>query len=119
VGDPGLWLPTGGDLATVAANVGLKQPPEPAGVLDQIAGLLADQGARAHTAGMLYKIVAMTRPYGPDSRLFALEAARVVLIANGFIATRISRERADGLWADVGSGACATAGDIGRRLTEL
>lgn len=117
--DPGLWLPTGGDLGTIAANVGLKQPPEPAAVLDQIAGLLADQGPRAHTAGMLYKIVAMTRPYGEDSRLFALEAARVVLIANGFIATRISRERADGLWDDVEAGRCATAADIGRRLTEL
>ena len=117
--EPGLWLPTGGDLGTIAANVGLGRPPEPAGVLDQIAGLLADQGGRAHTAGILYKIVAMTRPYGPDSRLFALEAARVVLIANGFLATRISPERADGLWADVEAGKCATAGDIGRRLTEL
>ena len=117
--DPGLWLPTGGDLETIAANVGLKQPPEPPGVLGRIAGLLADQGGRAHTAGLLYKIVAMTRPYGQDSRLFALEAARVVLIANGFIATRISRERADILWADVEAGSCATAGDIGRRLTEL
>lgn len=117
--DPELWLPTGRDLETIAVNVGLKQPPKPADVLEQTAGLLAGQGSRVHTAGMLYKIVTMTKPYGHDSRLFALEAARVLLIANGFIAGRISPERADALWGDVESGRCATAGDIGRRLTEL
>jgi hypothetical protein len=100
-------------------NIGLKQLPEPAGILSQIAGLLADQGSREHTAGLLYKIVAMTRPYGEDTRLFALEAARVVLIANGFPAARISRERADTLWLDVEAGNATTAADIGRRLVDL
>lgn len=117
--DQAIWLPTGADLETVAVNIGLKRPPEPAEVLDQIAGLLADQGGRTHTAGMLYKIVAMTRPYADDSRLFALEAARVILVANGFPAARISRDRADRLWADVEAGTASTVGDIGRRLTEL
>lgn len=115
----GIWLPTGRDLETIARNVGLAQPPEPKEILGQIAGLLADQGGRESTAGLLYKLVALTRPYGDASGLYALEAARVVLIANGFPAARINRERAAALWEDVEAGAAATAADIGRRLTEL
>jgi len=119
VPDLGLWLPSGRDLGAIAVNIGLKQLPEPSGILGQIAGLLADQGSREHTAGLLYKIVAMTRPYGEDTRLFALEAARVVLIANGFPAARISRERAESLWLDVEAGHLGTAVEIGQRLTQL
>jgi hypothetical protein len=119
VPDLGLWLPSGRDLATIAGNIGIKQVPEPEAVLGQIAGLLAEQGTREATAGLLYKLIALTRPYGEMSGLFALEAARVVLIANGFPAARISRERAEALWLDVEAGRAATAADIGRRLTEL
>jgi hypothetical protein len=115
----GLWLPSGRDLDTIARNIGIKQAPEPDGILAQIAGLLADQGTREHTAGLLYKIVAMTRPYGDASGLYALEAARVVLIANGHPAARINRERAEALWLDVEAGQAATAAEIGRRLAEL
>jgi hypothetical protein len=100
-------------------NIGLKQLPEPPGILSQIVGLLAGQGSREHTAGLPYTMVAMTSPYGEDTRLFALEAARVVFIANGFAAARISRERADTLRLDVEAGNVTTAVDIGRRLTEL
>lgn len=117
--DLGLWVPGGRDLETVAYNVGIKQPPEPDGVLGQLAGLLAEQPDRASTAGLLYKLVALTRPYAESSELFALEAARVILIANGYPAARINRERAEQLWADVESGRVATASEIGRRLTEL
>lgn len=115
----GLWLPTGADLETIARNIGIKAEPEPAGILGQVAGLLADQGSRESTAGLLYKLGALTRPYGDASGLFALEAARVVLIANGYPAARINRERAETLWLDVETGSAATAADIGQRLTEL
>jgi hypothetical protein len=115
----GIWLPAGADLETIARNIGIKSAPEPDGVLAQLAGLLADQGSRESTAGLLYKLIALTRPYGEASALLALEAARVVLIANGFPAARINPERAAALWDHVESGAAATAADIGRRLTEL
>lgn len=115
----GIWLPAGADLETIARNIGIKSAPEPDGILGQITGLLADQGSRESTAGLLYKLIALTRPYGDASALLALEAARVVLIANGFPAARIDRERAAALWEDVEVGAAATAADIGRRLTEL
>jgi hypothetical protein len=115
----GLWLPSGRDLETIARNVGVKAAPEPEGILGQIAGLLAEQGGRDATAGLLYKLVAMTRPFGEVSGLFALEAARVLLIANGFPAARISRDAAAALWEDVDAGRAATGAEIGRRLTEL
>lgn len=117
--DLGIWLPTGRDLGTIAQNIGLKRPPEPDGVLTQVAGLLVDETVRENAAGLLYRLVALTRPYGEDSGLFALEAARVVLIANAFPAARISRERADALWRDVEAGADITATEIGLRLVEL
>lgn len=112
-------MPTGRDLETIAGNVGIKQKPEPDGVLGQLAGLLAEQPDRATAAGLLYKLVTLTRPYGEYSELFALEASRVLLIANGYPAARINRERAELLWAEVETGRVATAGEIGRRLTEL
>ena len=119
VADLGIWLPTARDLETIAANIGIKQPAEPDGVLGQLAGLLAAETVREYAAGLLYKLVALTRPYGDDSAVFALEAARVVLIANGFPAARINRERAAALWDDVEAGRLATAGEIGQRIAEL
>lgn len=115
----GLWLPSGRDLETIAVNIGIKLAPEPDGILGQLSGLLADQADRVTAAGMLYKLVALTRPFGNASGLYALEAARVVLIANAFPAARINRDHAEALWLEVEAGTIATAAEIGRRITEL
>lgn len=115
----GIWLPSGADLEVIARNVGIKAPVEPDGALGHIASLLAESAERSHAAGLLYRLVAAVRPYGELTPLFALEAARVVLIANGFPAARIDRERAAALWDDVDAGGIATARDIGQRLTGL
>lgn len=117
--DVGLWLPTGRDLEVIAWNIDIKSPPEPQDALSNIASLLAAAGDRSHAAGLLYKLVAAVRPYDRLTELFALEAARVVLIANGFPAARIDRDRAAALWDDMDTGKVTTAREIGARLVDL
>lgn len=114
-----IWLPSGRDLEVIARNIDIKSPPEPEGALGHIASLLAESTDRSHAAGMLYKLAAAVRPYDGRTPLFALEAARVVLFANGFPAARIDRQRAAALWADVEAGRVAAAREIGQRLVDL
>lgn len=114
-----LWLPSGRDLEVIARNIDIKAPPEPPGALGHIASLLAEAADRSHAAGLLYKLVAAVRPFDALTPLFALEAARVVLLANGYPAVRIDRERAAALWADVDAGLVATAREIGQRIVNL
>lgn len=115
----GLWLPTGTDLEVIARNIGIGAKPEPDGALGHIASLLAESDDRTHAAGLLYRLVAAVRPYGEFTPLFALESARVVLIANGLPAARIDRDRAAALWQDVEAGRIDTAREIGRRIVDL
>lgn len=114
-----LWLPKGSDLEVIARNIGIGAKPEPDGALGHISSLLAESDDRSHAAGLLYRLVAAVRPYGEFTPLFALESARVVLIANGFPAARIDRERAAALWADVEAGRIDTAREIGQRIVGL
>lgn len=118
---PARWLPSAKELEAIARNLGVKGPAEPEGILAHLAGAIADvaEPSTAYAAGLLYKLVLMTRPYGDVSWAYALEAARVVLLANGHPAARISQERTERLRADVESGAVTGAVEIGRRLLEL
>jgi hypothetical protein len=108
-------------LETIARSLGVKSPPEPDGILAHLAALLTDtpEPTATQTAGLLYKLVLMTRPYGDESWAYALEAARVVLIANGHPAGRISQERSEQLRAEVEAGRVTSAVEIGRRLVNL
>jgi hypothetical protein len=118
---PARWLPSARELDAIARNLGVKAGPEPEGILAHLAGAVADteEPTTVYAAGLLYKLVLMTRPYGGDSWAYALEAARVVLLANGHPAARISQERSERLRADVESGALTAAVEIGRRLLDL
>lgn len=118
---PARWLPSPAELETIARNLGVKAGPEPDGILAHLAGAICDtaQPTAVYAAGLLYKLVIITRPYGDASWAYALEAARVLLIANGHIATRISRERSEQLRADVETGRVTSAVEIGQRLAEL
>ena len=114
------WRPSAHELETIARNIGLKQA-EPDGILAHLAAALHDDPAAdlATTAGLLYKLILVTRPFAENSWTFALEAARVLMIANGFPATRISYERAQALHDDVESGRLTFAAEIGQRLKDL
>ena len=118
---PARWLPSARELETIARNLGVKAPPEPDGILRHLAAAIDDtaEPTALYAAGLLYKLVLVTRPYGDVSWAYALEAARVLLITNGHMATRISQERAELLRADVEAGRVTSAAEIGRRLTEL
>lgn len=114
------WLPTRADLETIATNTGFKQP-EPFDVLNTVAAALRAEAFESteDAAGLLYQLIMATRPYAEDSWAYALEAARVVLIANGFPFRHTNHERVQALRDDVESGLLAAPSDIGRRLTAL
>lgn len=118
---PARWLPSATELETIARNLGVKALPEPDGILTHLAAAIDDipEPTALYAAGLLYKLVLMTLPYGDVSWAYALEAARVLLITNGHMATRISQERSEQLRADVEAGRVTSAVEIGRRLTEL
>lgn len=118
---PARWLPSARELETIASNLGVKASAEPDGILTRITGALDEtaEPTALYAAGLLYKLVLTARPYGEVSWAFALEAARVVLIVNGHVATRISQERSERLRAEVEAGTIATAAEIGRRITAL
>jgi hypothetical protein len=106
------------DLETIAANVGVKTAPEPASVLGSIAAA-ADHPNILTAAGRLFKTIIWTKPFGPDTGMYAIEAARTFLIANGARAARISVARAQDLIDAVASGEVESADEIGRRLLAL
>lgn len=118
---PARWLPSPVELETIARNLGVKAPAEPDGILAHLAAAINDTAGptAVYAAGLLYKLVIITRPYGDDSWAYALETARVLLIANGHVATRISQERSEQLRGDVEAGRVTSAAEIGQRLVEL
>lgn len=115
------WLPAAKDLETIARNIGLVRPPDPPDILGTLATALGDELVQAteYAAGLLFKLVLDTVPYGKDSWAYAVEAARVILIVNGYQAGRISHEKIQALRSDVEQGLVDSPDEIGLRLTTL
>ena len=110
---------TGRDLATIARNIGVADAPEPAGVLEDIAAA-AGHGDVQTAAGLLFTAFLAARPFPRDSIVFAVEAARTFLIANGVrVARVVDPERIFALVDAVRGHALEDAAEIGKRLATL
>jgi hypothetical protein len=110
---------TGRDLATIARNIGIAAAPEPEGVLDDIAAA-AGHGEVQRAAGLLFTAVLAARPFPRDTIVFAVEAARTFLIANGVRVARVTDpERVFALVDAVRGHVLEDADEIGKRLAAL
>lgn len=111
---------TGRDLATIARNIGIAAAPEPPGVLDDIAAAAGGGVEAQAAAGLLFTAVLAAGPFPRDSILFAVEAARTFLIANGVRVGRVvDPDRVFALVDAVRTQALQDAGEIGKRLAAL
>lgn len=105
------------DLGTIATNIGLRQP-SPGDVLAVIAE--RSRHADLHTCvGLLFKTILATQPYAADNDIFALESARVMLVANGARAGRVDLQQAVALIDAVASYQIEDASEIGKRIAAL
>jgi len=110
---------TGRDLATIARNIGIAAAPEPAGVLDDIAVAAGHTDVQT-AAGLLFTAVLAARPFPRDSIVFAVEASRTFLIANGVRVARVlDPERIFALVDAVRAHTLEDAEEIGKRLAAL
>lgn len=108
---------TGQDLHTIANGIGLRPATSP-GILATIADAARDEDLES-AAGIVFKLVLATRPFGDDSVIFALEASRVFLYANGLRLGKADVARAEALVAAVEKGQLDDPAEIGKRLIAL
>jgi hypothetical protein len=107
---------TAADLRTIAEGIRLR-PAEPPGILELLAA--ARHEDLETCAGTLFMAALLARPCGGDSAIFALEAARVLLYANGMRIGQADISRALTLVAAVEAGEIEDAAEIGKRLVAL
>lgn len=106
------------DLRRIADGIRLR-PASPPGVLASIVAAVTRHEDLEAYAGLLLKVILASDPYGLDTSIFALQASRVALVANGHQWGKVDVIRAEALLAAVTSGQLEDAAEIGKRLAAL